>query len=114
MLSEQEIEAGYVRGRASWPNIPLSLTPFREMAREQDVKPSGLSNWPDDFYLACAAGQGQRAAIVTIDMTLSTRTSARLRRLGASADALADTLQTIRERLFSGPSARIRAYNAAG
>jgi RNA polymerase sigma-70 factor, ECF subfamily len=114
MCSDNEILAAYDEGKRLWPTIVVAPQHFDRMLRETDVTADGLRQWPGDLYLACAAAHGDPTAIGIIDERFVACLPARIRRLGSKQDAVADVLQTVRERLFAGPSARIRAYNAAG
>jgi RNA polymerase sigma-70 factor (ECF subfamily) len=73
----------------------------------------GLSGCAGDFFLACAAGDGDAGALRAIEERHIARLPARIRRLGSSAASIPDILQMVRVRLFSGESPRIRAYNAS-
>jgi len=114
MLAQTTIEAAYYEALTLWPGIDLAIQRFKEMANELDVAEDGLRAWSGDFYLACAAGHGNRKAIAIIDERYVGRLDARIRRLGSTPAATADVLQVIRERLFAGSRPRLRAYNAAG
>lgn len=114
MVTHAEIENAYVRARAEWPSVDVPFSHFTGRARDLSVSDDGLCGWPGDFYLACAAGSGDAAAIAIVNHRFVDGLAQRIRRLGATPDAAADALQSIRERLFTGSSPRIRAYNAAG
>jgi RNA polymerase sigma-70 factor (ECF subfamily) len=107
------VEQAYEAGKSVWPGVGLGLEEFAARAREVVVSEDGLLSWPGDFYLACAAGAGDAAAVAAVDARFVTPLSGRLRRLGSRTDDLPDVLQAIRERLFAGPRPRIRAYNAS-
>jgi RNA polymerase sigma-70 factor (ECF subfamily) len=111
-LSATELDDAYGRGRTAWPLIALKHERFSTRAIELTVSPLGLQNWASDFYLACAAGEGIEKAIDLIDQRYVAHLTARIRRLGARSDDTADVLQLVRQRLFVGNGARIRAYNA--
>src|SRR5262249_16930490 len=114
MIAESEIDDAYARGRRSWPGIEISALQFGGLARELGVEEQGLRTWAEDFYLACAAAHGDERAVEIIDERYVRSLAGRIRRLGAPASAVADVLQAIRERLFTGARPRIRAYNAIG
>ena len=97
-----------------WPLIALSHERFSSRASELRVPQAGLESWAGDFYLACAASDGDSAAIRIVDESFIGRLVGRIRRLGSSADDASDVLQAVRERLFSGARPRIRAYDAGG
>jgi RNA polymerase sigma-70 factor, ECF subfamily len=84
------------------------------MIHEANVTPEAVRQWGADFYLACAAGDGNHEAVRIIEERFIARLPARIRRLGSAADKVNDVLQTVRERLFAGDAPRIRAYNGAG
>ena len=114
MPSDAEIIATYNEGKLLWPSISIAPELFSQMIRDTDVSAEGMRQWPGDLYLACAAANGSPAAIRVIDERFVARLPARIRRLGARPEAVADVLQSVRERLFAGTSPRIRAYNASG
>jgi RNA polymerase sigma-70 factor (ECF subfamily) len=114
MLTDAEITAAYEEGMRSWPTLSVAPARFAHMLRDVDVTSDGLRQWPGDVYLACAAAGGDREAIRVIDEHFVARLPARIRRLGARPENVADILQVVRERLFSGAAPRIRAYNARG
>jgi RNA polymerase sigma-70 factor (ECF subfamily) len=114
MRSDAEIEGAHLVGKTTWRDIDLTLGSFASMVRDLEVPGESLRTWGSDLYLACAAGEGRPRAVQTIDHQFVQRLEARIRRLGSTADTASDALQAVRERLFAGPSPRIRAYNAAG
>src|SRR5437868_5732743 len=99
MLSEILIQETFERGAAAWPDVEVSREQLAVMMKELDVSEADLRAWARDFYLACAAGCGDLAAIAIIDAQLIRRLSRRIQRLGASSDDLADIFQAVRERL---------------
>ena len=111
---DENVSSAYARGRSAWPAVRIALETFAERLADLNVPTSGLEAWGTDLYLACAAGEGDHAAIRAIDQLFVARLVGRIRRLGASTDDTADVLQMVRERLFAGPHPRIRAYNAVG
>src|SRR4051812_34296627 len=114
MASEILIEETFARGAAAWPEVEVRRAQLSLMASELDVSESALRAWARDFYLACAAGCGNAAAIAIIDAHFIRRLSRRIKRLGASSADVPDVLQAVRERLFTGERPRIRAYDAGG
>jgi RNA polymerase sigma-70 factor (ECF subfamily) len=114
MIAESEIDDAHTRGGRSWPGIEISAIQFGDMARELGVEEQGLRSWAEDFYLACAAAHGNEDAVEIIDERYVRTLAGRIRRLGAAPSAVPDVLQAIRERLFTGARARIRAYDASG
>jgi RNA polymerase sigma-70 factor (ECF subfamily) len=89
----------------------VTLDRFAEMAASAEAV-ERVEDWPADFYLACAASNGDRRAIAAIERDCLIPSTPRLRRLGASADEIQDALQATRERLFVGPTAKIGSYGA--
>jgi RNA polymerase sigma-70 factor, ECF subfamily len=114
MLSDSEIAAAHRDAAQLWPEISVSLERYAELLRSADAATDGLRLWAGDLYLACAAGDGNHAALRVIDERFIARLPARIRRLGATSEKVNDVLQTVRERLFAGAVPRIRAYNGAG
>src|SRR5687768_4903358 len=114
MCSDSEIRAAYEEGKRRWPGIAVASEELERMLRETGVTLEGMRQWPGDLYLACAAAQGDATAIRIIDERFVARLPARIRRLGSKQEAVADVLQTVRQRLFAGAAPRIRAYNASG
>jgi RNA polymerase sigma-70 factor, ECF subfamily len=114
MSSDAEIIVAYSEGQRLWPGISVTSERFEQMVRDVEVTSDGMRQWPGDLYLACAAGEGPVEAVRIIDERFLKRLPARIRRLGSKPEAVADVLQTVRERLFAGPAPRIRAYNATG
>jgi RNA polymerase sigma-70 factor, ECF subfamily len=114
MSSNDETIAAYNEGMRLWPNVAVPLERFSQMLRDLDVTADGMREWPGDLYLACSAAHGDTVAIRIIDERFLSRLPGRLRRLGTKLEAVADVLQTVRERLFAGLAPRIGAYNAAG
>ena len=66
------------------------------------------------FLSRLRRGGGDAEAIRIIDERFVARMPVRLRRLGSKPEAIADVLQTVRERLFAGAEPRIRTYDARG
>ncbi len=114
MLLAEVIDSAYEAGRAAWPAVALSRARFGELVAETGVQEERLSTWPSDFFLACAAGELERAAVEAVDREHVTPLASRIRRLGARPADVPDILQSVRERLFLPPRPRIRAYDAAG
>lgn len=114
MSSDAEIIVAFTEGKRLWPSVDVSPEHFNRMLRDTDVTSDGTREWPGDLYLACGAAHGDQVAIRIIDERFISRLPARIRRLGSAPDAVADVLQTVRERLFTGPAPRIGAYNADG
>jgi RNA polymerase sigma-70 factor (ECF subfamily) len=114
MSADAELIAAYNEATRLWPTVAVAFDNFVVMLRDNEVTPEGLRRWPGDLYLACAAAHGNSAAIQIIDDLFVARLPARIRRLGAGPDTVADVLQCVRERLFAGVASRIRAYNANG
>ncbi len=110
MSDNGKIEEAFVAGSQAWPEARLTREQFREAAAAAGI--SDFGEWAGDFYLACAAGLGDPAAIRLVDEQFIARLPARIRRLGAAPETVADVLQVVRERLFLGSAPRIRAYNA--
>ncbi len=113
MLPQITIDAAYQAGVAQWPGVEIELGAFADAVHDVGVAEEGLRAWAGDFYLACAAGQGDANAVAIIDERFVCRLEARIRRLGSGA-ATSDVLQSIRERLFAGARPRLRSYNAVG
>jgi RNA polymerase sigma-70 factor (ECF subfamily) len=111
MNPEAQVEQAYAAGQRVWPDVALTIEAFRSAPLEVDalLHPERAS----DFYLACAAGRGEPRAIRHIEELFLTKLGQRIRRLGTAPDEVADVLQVVRERLFTGTSPRIRAYNGA-
>ena len=114
MSSHAELIAAYNEATRLWTTVAVAFEHFDEMLRDNEVTLEGLRRWPGDLYLACAAAHGNPVAIQLIDEHFVARLPVRIRRLGAGPDAVADILQCVRERVFTGPASRIRAYNASG
>jgi RNA polymerase sigma-70 factor (ECF subfamily) len=112
--SDADVAAAHQRAKATWSVIALSRERFSARASELQVSQAGLETWAGDFYLACAAGDADPAAIRIIDQSFIARLAGRIRRLGGNTDDASDVLQAVRERLFSGTRPRIRAYDAGG
>lgn len=110
----EHVEAAYVEGKVAWPGVDLSSQRFRARVTELVVGQDGLMRWGTDFYLASAAVDGRAVAIAIIDERFVSRLAGRIRRLGSTQADTSDVLQTIRERLFVGERARMRAYNCCG
>jgi len=114
MAPSAEIDAAYAAGKAAWPAIEIPVAQLATMATAVGADQQGLQLWAADFYLACAAANGHEPAMAIIDQRFVRKLAPRIKRLGAPASSVADILQVIRERLFTGPRPRIAAYNAAG
>jgi RNA polymerase sigma-70 factor, ECF subfamily len=115
MPSDSEIAAAYREAADLWsPAVSVTIERFGDMVYAAAVSGDGLRQWGTDLYLACAAGNGNHAAVRVIEERYIARLPARIRRLGAASENVGDVLQTVRERLFSGQLPRIRAYNGAG
>jgi RNA polymerase sigma-70 factor (ECF subfamily) len=114
MPTDSEIATAHSAAAGAWLDISVSLEHYAEMLRSSGVSSEDLRQCAGDLYLACAAGAGDHRAIRVIEERFIARLPARIRRLGAANDTVGDVLQTVRERLFSGITPRIRAYNGAG
>jgi len=113
VLSDGVIVVAYREGRDLWPAIKLSPERFAALARDAGVSDDGLSVCAGDFFLACAAGDGDAGALRAIEERYLARLPVRIRRLGSSPASIPDIMQMVRLRLFSGEAPRIRAYNAS-
>jgi RNA polymerase sigma-70 factor (ECF subfamily) len=115
MPSDGEIATAHREAAQLWaPAISVPIERFGDMISGAAVSAEDLRQWGTDLYLACAAGNGSRAAVRMIEERFIARLPARIRRLGAASENVGDILQTVRERLFSGEVPRIRAYNGSG
>lgn len=110
--SRADVEVHYSAARAVWPSIEVSLDQFLERVRTV-ASLEHLDERRDDFYLACAAGRGDEAAIAVIESACLTSAAGRLRRWGASPDDIEEALQATRERLFVGRDPKIASYTGA-
>jgi RNA polymerase sigma-70 factor (ECF subfamily) len=113
VLSEPEVQEAYRLGQAACPSVCLSWASFLTSARDCQIDSRSLLASAEDFYLAYAAGAGNCEAIRIIDERFVPQLSRRIKRLGTPVDILPDILQAVRERLFTGPTPRIRAYNGS-
>ena len=115
MPSDSEIAAAHREAAHLWaPSVSVAIERFGDMVCAAAVTVESLRQWGTDLYLACAAGNGNHAAVRVIEERFIARLPARIRRLGAASENVGDVLQTVRERLFSGAAPKIRAYNGAG
>jgi RNA polymerase sigma-70 factor (ECF subfamily) len=110
MSSDDKIEQAYAKAKTLWPDVATTLDEFREASARVGVH--DFDACASDLFLSCAAGRGDAVAIQHIDERFIATLTGRIRRLGASSDEIADVLQVVRERLFTGSSPRIRTYNA--
>lgn len=113
MLLDPETREAYRVGRTACPSVSLSWASFLAAARDLQVEPRNLAASAADFYLACAAGEGDSGAIRVMEERFVPQLSRRIKRLGTPVDKVQDVLQAVRERLFTGPTPRIRTYNGA-
>lgn len=114
----EELDSLFETGRAAWPEIPLASATFHAhiatIAAPEDR--SVLAQHAADLYLACAAGQGDAAAIATIDRTCIAPLAPALSRM-ITASEIDDVVQILRQRLFVGTDdgrPRVLAYAGRG
>jgi len=91
--------------RRAHPAIPLDPTQFfRFLAgRRPALDEDGVPLHAADLYLVCAALDGRRTAIETLDARLRALLPRALRRLRMDEELRAEVLQRTRERLLVGP-----------
>src|SRR6478609_2163828 len=110
MSSDDKIEQAYAKAKLVCPAVEVTLDEFREASTRVGVH--DFETWASDLYLTCAASRGDGVAIRHIDERFIATLTGRIRRLGASPEEIADVLQVVRERLFTGNTPRIKTYNA--
>jgi RNA polymerase sigma-70 factor len=112
----------HARGRAHWPELPLSLEQFashlaRHIPAEADPVAYARSLVAEDLYLACACVQDLPGAVNAFDARFLSRVPDYVRHIDRSPGFGDEIRQQLRERLLvrrpDGP-ARIADYSGRG
>lgn len=106
-----DIQAVYARARASLPGCHLALTDFTQLADARNVSDQAISVRASDLYLAWAAGLGDPGAIHQFEKVPIAAAQVRLQRKRVPADVVQDVMQTVREKLLTGPTPRVLSYD---
>lgn len=116
---DERLAAVLAEGRRAWPSIRLDEGHFtRHLARvTAGAEDALVSIRAGEVYLACAAAQGDTAAIAEIERAHLARILADVGRLAGSSAEHADIAQLVRVRLFvseGGEPPRIAAFGGRG
>jgi len=110
-----DFEQMFEIGRAAWPGIALAAETFRaHLATLAEAGHGELAPHTADLYLACAAANGDAAAIEAVERTCIARIAPALARIITPSE-IDDVTQVVRQRLFlGGLDGRPRLLDYAG
>jgi RNA polymerase sigma-70 factor (ECF subfamily) len=111
---EARLAAAVASGRAAWPGVALAAEGFVRWLAERAVDGDLDSLRTDELYLACACSYGDVKAIEAFERRFLTGLERELRRFADSSEFVNEVLQQLRERLLTGPNARIRQFKGNG
>jgi RNA polymerase sigma-70 factor (ECF subfamily) len=109
-VPSDELRQLYAQARAAWPAFEV---PFAAFA----ARVAALENTPAtarDLYLACACADGNPAALRQLEDHYLAPARGAVARIDANDDFVAEVFQLLRERLLTGPGAKIREYRGQG
>jgi RNA polymerase sigma-70 factor (ECF subfamily) len=95
------LRAAIDTAREAWPEIDLPEEAFAEVLRAHSSDTRPLSQLPAaDLWLALACARGDATALRELEARTFPGARSALGRMGLSADAIAEALQIVRERLL--------------
>ncbi len=105
------------KAQLAWPGLTLDFARFAAHARQVGAPVDGAEPDPAnaaDLFLACAAGQGDPAAIELLETRYIAPARASVRRLDARPEFIDDVMQELRAKLLLPPEPRILKYGGRG
>ncbi len=120
MGAAPSVQALAAAGRAAWPDLALAEDVFtrhleRQLAAAPDPESAKTKLRADDFYLACACAEGDRAAIRAFEERFARVIDRAVSRFARTSDKKDELRQILRERLFvAGPGERPRIASYTG
>jgi RNA polymerase sigma-70 factor (ECF subfamily) len=102
-----------------WPAVTLDFERFVAHAQQVGFSLDAPGPDPDpaniaDLFLACASGQGDRAALEALDERYINPARHALKRLDARPEFIDDVMQELRAKLLLPPEPRILRYGGRG
>jgi RNA polymerase sigma-70 factor (ECF subfamily) len=114
----ERLRALYEAGRAPWSGISLPADAFLSYLAgrldESDLAAQLHEIRAEDLYLACACAQSDPTALAAFERAFGDQFDRALARAGRATLAKDEFRQRVREKLFVGPGAKIRAYAGKG
>ena len=115
--SDSRWRDAYQAAQHAWPTVTLAFERF--VAHAAAVGFRGPATDPDtantaDLFLACACGDGDRAAIEALEQQYMGPTRSSLKRLDARPEFIDDVMQELRAKLLLPPEPRILRYGGRG
>lgn len=108
----------YEAAARAFPTVTLAVERFVAHASDVGFTPGGNAGKEDlasaDLFLACAAGDGDRAALEILEERYLRPAAHSLKRLEVSDAFIEDVMQELRARLFLPPQPRILRYGGRG
>ncbi len=100
----------YQAAQQAWPTVTLAFERFVAHAAAVDPDTANTA----DLFLACACGDGDRAAIEVLEQQVMGPTRSSLKRLDARPEFIDDVMQDLRAKLLLPPEPRILRYGGRG
>lgn len=118
VVTDEVIEALLAAGRAAWPKVGVAPDRFlAHVARHVRTTDALASVHAGDLYLACAAAEGDRAALTYLEEHFLARVPDYVVRLRIDRDAVDEVQQKLRENLVlggQGKAPKIAEYSGKG
>ncbi|MES1206935.1 MAG: sigma-70 family RNA polymerase sigma factor [Pseudomonadota bacterium] len=111
--------AAYEGAQRVWPDIELAFDRFAAHADRVGFSPPAAADDRDaanaaDLFLACACGDGDRAALRVLEEEVLAKTRSSLKRLDRRPEFIDDVMQELRAKLLLPPDPRILRYGGRG
>jgi RNA polymerase sigma-70 factor, ECF subfamily len=111
---EKALADAWALGRATWPAIRLPAGTLAAHVARLEVPVTALVCHGADIYLACACGQGDRAALRVFEGMLRPILERGLARFRLGASEVDEVAQKVRLLLFTGSRPRILEFGGRG
>jgi RNA polymerase sigma-70 factor (ECF subfamily) len=108
--SDSRWRNAYQAAQHAWPTVTLAFERFAAHAAAVDPDAANTA----DLFLACACGDGDRAAIEALELQYMGPTRSSLKRLDARPEFIDDVMQDLRAKLLLPPEPRILRYGGRG
>jgi RNA polymerase sigma-70 factor, ECF subfamily len=109
---EETRRAAFDAAQGRWPQVALD---FARFSAHLDALGGGeLPKHADSVFLCCACAAADPAACESLEAEFISKLRPAIAAVDRRDDFIAETLQRVREKLLSGPDAKIRSYSGRG
>jgi RNA polymerase sigma-70 factor, ECF subfamily len=114
-MSVESMRRMYLDGQRRWPRVQLQFDEFaRHCDRVVSDESDEMQREAADLFLCCACAVTEPEALLSFESEVLGVAKAAISRVNNNADFVQETLQEVRQRLLTGPDAKIRQYSGRG